>query len=97
MSAPVTGKQSVTSSEPITDHRSPITEIHSFINFVSQHGGPRTPGLGKKLGRPKKPKKDKVAVLQITLSSPKVRTTLKRRAKAARLTPGALIERELQL
>jgi hypothetical protein len=49
------------------------------------------------MGRPKKPTKDKVAVLQITLSNPKKRSALKKRAKAAKLTPGALIERELGL
>ena len=64
---------------------------------ASSHGGPRTPGPGKKLGRPKKPKKDKVAILNITFSSSKKRTALKRRAKIAKLTPGALIERELGL
>ncbi len=66
-------------------------------NAAPQHGGPRTPGPGKKLGRPKKPKKDKAACLQITLSTPKARTALKRQARKAKLTPGALIERELRL
>jgi hypothetical protein len=64
---------------------------------ASSHGGPRIPGPGKKLGRPKKPQKDKAACLQITLSSPKARAALKRKAKRAKLTPGALIERELRL
>jgi hypothetical protein len=76
----------------------PLTRAAAKENLsTAAHGGPRRPGPGKKLGRPKKPKKDKVAVLQITLSSPKARTALKRKARKLNLTPGALIERELRL
>jgi hypothetical protein len=63
----------------------------------SQHGGPRTPGPGKKLGRPKKPAKDRAVTTTITLSSPKAHRSLKAKAKRAKLTPGALIERDLNL
>jgi hypothetical protein len=62
-----------------------------------RRGGPRTPGPGKRIGRPRKAAKDKAVVLQIVLSNAKKRTALKRKAKAAKLTPGALIERELKL
>lgn len=61
------------------------------------HGGPRTPGPGKKLGRPKKPAKDRSVTTTVTLSTPKALRTLKAKAKRAKLTPGALIERELNL
>lgn len=61
------------------------------------HGGPRTPGPGKKLGRPKKPAKDRAVTTTIVLSSPKAHRALKAKAKRAKLTPGALIERELGL
>ena len=61
------------------------------------HGGPRTPGPGKKLGRPKKPAKDRSVTTTITLSTPKALRTLKAKAKRTKLTPGALIERELNL
>jgi hypothetical protein len=63
----------------------------------SQHGGPRTPGPGKKLGRPKKPAKDRAVTTTITLSSPRAHRSLKAKAKRAKLTPGALIERDLNL
>ncbi len=62
-----------------------------------QHGGPRTPGPGKKIGRPKKPAKDRAVTTTIVLSSRKAAQALKRKARKAKLTPGALIERELQL
>ena len=63
----------------------------------ASHGGPRTPGPGKTLGRPKKPAKDRSVTTTITLSTPKALRSLKSKAKRAKLTPGALIERELRL
>lgn len=61
----------------------------------SPHGGPRTPKPGHKLGRPTKKPKEKAACASITFSSAKTLKALKSRAKRARLTPGAFIEREL--
>jgi hypothetical protein len=84
----------MTDPETTANNRQPPP---TTANAAPQHGGPRQPGPGKTLGRPKKPQKDKAACLQITLSSPKARTALKRKAKRAKLTPGALIERELRL
>lgn len=72
-------------------------EVVDFMNFVVAHGGPRTPGKGRKLGRPKKPRKQKAVCITITLSSPLTLKTLQRRAKQASLRPGAYIERELKL
>ena len=62
-----------------------------------QHGGPRQPGPGKKIGRPAKAAKEKAICTTITLSSAKVLKTLQSRAKKAKLKPGAYIERELNL
>ena len=69
----------------------------SSIQPPAPHGGPRTPGPGKKLGRPKKPAKDRAVTTTIVLSSRKASQALKRQARKAKLTPGALIERELGL
>lgn len=64
---------------------------------LSQHGGKRTPGPGKTQGRPPKKPKDKAVTVSIVLSSAKVAKKLKSKAKRAKLTPGAYIERELKL
>ena len=64
---------------------------------ANKHGGPRTPAPGKRNGRPKKKPQAKSVSTTIVLSSPKALKALKRLAKKNRLTPGALIERELNL
>lgn len=69
-------------------------DLHSLAK-TSTHGGPRTPAPGKKNGRPKKKPQAKSVSTTIVLSSPKALKALKRLAKRAHLTPGALIEREL--
>lgn len=56
------------------------------------HGGAR-----KGAGRPKKKVRERAVTVAIVLSCQKKRTALKKRAKAAKLTPGALIEREMGL
>lgn len=67
------------------------------IPAANQHGGARTPGPGKRNGRPKKKPQAKSVSTTIVLSSPKALKALKRLAKRSHLTPGALIERELKL
>jgi len=69
-------------------------DLHSLAK-TSTHGGPRTPAPGKRNGRPKKKPQAKSVSTTIVLSSPKALKSLKRLAKKAHLTPGALIEREL--
>ena len=71
--------------------------VPTDIPAATQHGGPRTPGPGKRNGRPKKKPQAKSVSTTIVLSSPKALKSLKRLAKKAHLTPGALIERELTL
>lgn len=75
----------------------PPAETLAFLDHVLKHGGPRTPGPGRKQGRPAKKPKEKATCTTITLSSPKTLKTLQKRAKKAQLTPGAYIERELKL
>lgn len=72
-------------------------ETLAFLDTVLKHGGPRTPAPGRKQGRPAKKPKDKAVCTTLTLSSRKALKTLQKRAKKAKLTPGAYIERELKL
>lgn len=74
-----------------------LEQVHLRELAAKPHGGPRTPGPGKKMGRPKKPAKNRAVTTTITLSSPKAAQSLKRKARKAKLTPGTLIERELHL
>lgn len=64
---------------------------------LPQHGGHRTPGPGKRLGRPPKKAKEKAVTVAIVLSCPKAAKHLKARAKRRRMTPGAMIEHDLNL
>ena len=73
------------------------TEVLDFLDFVHKHGGPRTPGPGRKQGRPAKKPTQKAVCTTLTLSSRKTLKTLQKRAKKANLTPGAYIEQELNL
>lgn len=67
------------------------------LDALPQHGGPRTPGPGKRLGRPPKKAKEKAVTVAIVLSCPKAAKHLKARAKRRRMTPGAMIEHDLNL
>lgn len=84
---------------PVSPSPSPPVSKPPFppVPTPAPHGGPRTPGPGKKLGRPDKKPKEKAACASITFASAKTLKALKSRAKRARLTPGAFIERELKL
>lgn len=72
-------------------------EILDTLAALPQHGGPRTPGPGKRLGRPPKKAKEKAVTVAIVLSCPKAAKHLKARAKRRRMTPGAMIEHDLNL
>lgn len=62
-----------------------------------RHGGPRSAGPGKKMGRPRKPASSLAVSTSITLSSREALRTLKGLARKARKAPGAFIEAELGL
>ncbi|MBN8422482.1 MAG: hypothetical protein J0L73_26440 [Verrucomicrobia bacterium] len=75
----------------------PASSIDPPAASPAQHGGKRTPGPGKKIGPKFKDPKKKSVTVSIVLSSDKVAKKLKAKAKRAKLTPGAYIERELNL
>lgn len=75
----------------------PASSIDPPASAPAQHGGKRTPGPGKKIGPKFKDPKKKSVTVSIVLSSDKIAKKLKAKAKRAKLTPGAYIERELKL
>lgn len=77
--------------------KTPLQLLDALAGVIAPHGGPRTPGPGKRLGRPPKKAKEKAVTVAIVLSCPKAAKALKSRAKRAHLTPGAYIERKLNL
>lgn len=93
--APKTPLQLLDALAGVTPARSQSPSLP--LSQSPRHGGKRTPRPGKKLGRPPKKAKDKAVTVAIVLSSPKAAKALKSRAKRAHLTPGAYIEKELDL
>jgi hypothetical protein len=86
------------STMPASDFPTSNIQHLATSNAAKQpHGGPRTPGPGKKNGRPAKEPHQKSVSLSITFSCQAAADLLKAQAAAAQKTPGAHIEHKLKL